>query len=130
MSRFAATTRADREALLLDGIEAHRERGSAYCTFVAEADDPESPDPWVQFDHGESLLNLDCTDAESKRLDRFLAEVHGLTITERASPEEAEGTNVRMKAHVDHGRVAQLVERLFREVYDRPADYRLWVTEL
>ena len=130
MNRFDATTRTDREALLVDGFEAHRDRGSPYCTVVAEADDPETPDPWVQFDHGESMLNLDCSDAELERLDRFLAEVGGLTVAERRSPEEAEGTNVRMKAHVDHGRVAQLVERLFREVYDRPADYRLWVTEI
>lgn len=129
MGRFDATTEGERRDLVVDAIQAHRERESAFTTVQSTPTDDE-PAPWVQFDASESLLNLDCTDEELDRLDALLSEFGGCTIHERTNPENAAGTNVRIRARVDDGRVAQLVERLFRDVYDRPADYRLWVTDV
>ncbi|MFB6082534.1 MAG: hypothetical protein ABEJ67_06905 [Halanaeroarchaeum sp.] len=129
MTRFDADTADERIDLVADLIAAHRERESAFCTVVAEPDSDEAAAPWVQFDARESLLNLDCTAEEVARLERFVTEVGGLTIAERTSPEDVDGTNVRLRARVDDRRIAQLVERCFREVYDRPASYHLWATE-
>ncbi|MFB6125501.1 MAG: hypothetical protein ABEJ59_06040 [Halanaeroarchaeum sp.] len=125
MTRFDADSPAERRDLVADAIAAHRERDSAFCTLTADAD---RPAPWVQFDAHESLLNLDCTDGEYDRLETLLTEVGGLTVSERSSPEDVDGTNVRLRARVDDARLAQLVERLFREVYDLPASFRLWAT--
>ncbi|MGM0398690.1 MAG: hypothetical protein ACQEQY_06805 [Halobacteriota archaeon] len=130
MSRFDAHTDADRVALVVDAIRAHRERASGFTTLQTPTDADDEPEPWIQFDAEESLLNLDCTDAELKRLEALLDEFGGMTIHERNTPADVDGTNVRIRTRVDDERVAQFVERCFREVYERPADYRLWVTAI
>lgn len=129
MGRFDADTEADRLDLVVDAIRAHRDRGSAFTTVQTPAKEDE-PEPWVQFDADASLLNLDCTDEELDRLEDLLEEFGGMTIHERASPDDLEGTNVRITARVDDERIAQFVEQCFRHVYDRPEDYRLWVTTI
>ena len=94
-----------------------------------DADDAaESLPPWVQF--GERTLNLDCTDAELDRLKDLVGEFPAFKIEQLESPEEAEGTNVRISAKADANRIAQFVERTFREVYDRQEEYVAWVTEV
>lgn len=154
MTRFDATEAADRRKLVADAVQAHRERGSAFCTLEADPDDvpaepgadesagdaadgtvegldaeAEGPDPpWVQF--GGDVLNLDVTDAEYDRFESLLPEYPSFKIRDRASPEEAEGTNLRVGALADAARVAGFVDRLFVEVYDLPEDYRLWVAEV
>ena len=130
MGRFDADTDADRLDLVTDAIHAHRDRGSAFITVQTSADAPDEPAPWIQFDAETAVVNLDCTDDELDRLEGLLGEFGGCTIHERTAPEDADGTNVRVRARVDDARVAQLIERCFREVYERPADYRLWVTEI
>ncbi|MFB6132983.1 MAG: hypothetical protein ABEJ44_06235 [Halanaeroarchaeum sp.] len=130
MGRFDADARTERVDLVVDAIRAHRERGSRFVTVEAPVDDAEEPDPWIQFDGNEELLNLDCSDEELHRLERVLHDFGGCLIDERTSPDDVSGTNVRVRTRVDDERVAQLVERCFRDVFGRPADYRLWVTEL
>lgn len=153
MTRFDAATPDERRKLFAEAITAHRERASAFCTFEAdgtdtptvtddegdesdvedgraddedpEADELEAP-PWVQF--GDGVLNLDCTDAELDRLKDLLAEFPAFKIDDLTRPEEAEGVNVRVSALADPNRVAQCVDRVFREVYDRPETYQAWVT--
>jgi len=127
MGRFDAATGDERRDLVVDAIHAHRERESQFTTFETGRTGDE-PAPWVQFAAPDSILNLDCTDDELDRLDALLGDFGGCTVHERTSPGEAEGTNVRIETRVDDGRVAQLVERVFREVYDQPEDYRLWAT--
>ena len=141
MTRFSAATRAEREELFADAIAAHRERGSAFCTFQCEfdadneatareeddADEPATP-PWIQF--GDGTLNLDCTDEELDRLKALVGEFPSFTVDQLHSPEDADGTNVRVTARTDADRVAQFVERAFREAYDQPDTYVAWVTEL
>ncbi|MFW5919003.1 MAG: hypothetical protein ACOCSF_02260 [Halanaeroarchaeum sp.] len=130
MSRFHADTEDERRDLVVDAIGAHRERGSRFTTFQTPAKDEDDPDPWIQFAAMDSLVNLDCTDDEFARLETLLSEFGGCTIRERTTPEDADGTNVRIEMRVDDHRVAQFVDRCFREVYGRPSDYRLWVTDI
>ncbi|WP_135828533.1 hypothetical protein [Halorussus halobius] len=140
MTRFDADEPAERRALFAAAIDAHRERGSAFVTFEADRDaaaiadegaaagdedDAERAPPWVQF--GDGTLNLDCTDAELDRLKDVLGEFPAFAIDELTRPEAAEGVNVRVSALADADRVAQCVERIFRQVYDQPESFRAWV---
>lgn len=147
MTRFDANTTEDRRALVADAIEAHRERGSVFCTLEADAppggpveideaelddDDGAEPDApaWVQFSDPESQLNLDCTDEEYDRITDVLAEASAFTIDEQSSPEDADGRNLRVTAYADPERIAVIVDRLFVEGFDYDEDYRLWATEI
>jgi hypothetical protein len=151
MTRFDAATPEERQKLFAEGIAAHRERGSAFVTFEAHADasaltenaagetdestdaeagedapaDPGQAPPWIQF--GDGTLNLDCTDAELDDLKAVLGEFPAFKIDDIIRPEETEGVNVRVSALADPNRVAQCVERLFREIYDQPEEFRAWV---
>lgn len=93
----------------------------------ADAPDEQAPEapPWVQFADG--TLNLDCTDAELDGLKDLLSSFPAFKIDELTRPEEVEGVNVRVSALADPNRVSQCVERIFREVYDQPEEYRAWV---
>ncbi|WP_348611770.1 hypothetical protein [Halobaculum rarum] len=159
MTRFDADTSADRRKLFADAVTAHRERGSAFLTVEVEPpreeirfdessdeDDPdepadgeahtedgespegEAPPPWVQF--AEKTFNLDCTDGELARLHDLLEEYPEFRIDEQETPEEAEGTNVRISARSDANRLAGFLDRAFAEVYDQPDDYRAWVVQV
>lgn len=153
MTRFDASDPTDRQKLFAEAVTAHRERGSAFLTVEAEltadeqarADDlageesdaetatdesAETPPqvPWVQF--ADQTLNLDCTDAELDRLKSLLPEFPEFRIDQLESPEESEGTNVRITARADANRLAGFVERVFLTVYERPDDYRAWVVQL
>jgi len=148
MTRFAATEPRERRKLIVDAITAHRERGSDFLTVEAdpvegesreapatddeseaddESDDP-TPPPWIQF--ADRTFNLDCTDEELARLDSLLEEFPEFRIDQRASPENADGTNVRITARSDANRLASFVDRAFRTVYGRGEDYRLWAVEV
>jgi len=154
MTRFDADAPADRRKLFADAVTAHRRRGSAFLTVEVEppreelqfgesdGDDAEDPDgdadseaggrdeapPWIQF--AEKTFNLDCTDEELARLHDLLDEYPEFRIDERETPEEAEGTNVRISARSDANRLAGFIDRAFLEVYDRPEDYRAWVVQI
>lgn len=129
MTRFDADTVESRRELIADAVRAHRERESRFCTVEA---DPEFADemgvPWVQF--GDGLVNLDCTDAELSQLTDLLSARGGMSVTERASPEDADGTNVRIEVHGDADRVAGLIEDCLREVYELPESVRVWAVEV
>ncbi|WP_115864545.1 hypothetical protein [Halorussus litoreus] len=149
MTRFDADSPEDRQKLFAEGIAAHRERASAFVTFEAhrdaaageefadaaeveeagegdDEDDTERAPPWIQF--GDGVCNLDCTDEELEDLKRLLSEFPAFKVDELNRPEETEGVNVRVSALADANRVAQFVERAFREVYDQPETFRAWVT--
>ncbi|MFB6134559.1 MAG: hypothetical protein ABEJ55_06185 [Halanaeroarchaeum sp.] len=130
MGRFDAASPAERRALIADAIDAHRSRGSRYCTLTAGSRPEESVPAWVQYRAVDSLCNVDVEEGELDRLVTLLDDVGGATIDEQRSPEDLEGINVRIRIHGDDERVAQFVDRVFRRVYDRPADYRLWATEI
>jgi len=129
MTRFDADTAQHRRDLIAEAVRAHRERESRFCTVEA---DPAFADEmgvqWVQF--GDGLVNLDCTDQELSRLTDLLSARGGMSVTERESPEDAEGTNVRVEVHGDAERVAGLIEDCFREVYELPEDVRVWAVEV
>jgi hypothetical protein len=134
MTRFDAATEDARCELFADAIRAHDERDSAFLTIEtaanegsADEDEDESVAvPWVQFADG--MLNLDCTDAELSRLKSLLASFSTFTIDALDSPEDVEGTNVRVAARTDPERVAEFIERVFIEVYEQSEDYQAWVT--
>ncbi|MXR41340.1 hypothetical protein GRX01_08310 [Halobaculum sp. WSA2] len=153
MTRFDADTSADRRKLFADAVTAHRERGSAFLTIEVEppreeiqfgesgdeddsedpGDDEGSPEgeaapPWIQF--AEKTFNLDCTDEELERLHALLDDYPEFRIEERETPEEAEGTNVRISARSDANRLSGFLDRAFAEVYDQPEDYRAWVVQV
>lgn len=141
MTRFDATDETERRKLFVDAITAHRSRNSPYLTVEVEpegggADPPEdgsepdgeSPPTWLQVS-GETV-NADCTDAELDRLTSLLDDYPAFRIDEMESPEETEGTNVRITARADANRMAGFLDRAFRNVYDLPETYRAWVVEL
>ena len=153
MTRFDATDPTERQKLFADAVTAHRERGSPFLTVEAEltddeqaradelADDEDDADaetdepaetppqvPWVQF--ADQTVNLDCTDDELDRLKSLLSEFPEFRIDQLESPEESEGTNVRITARADANRLAGFVERVFLTVYERPDGYRAWVVQL
>ncbi|WP_248515285.1 hypothetical protein [Salinarchaeum laminariae] len=155
MTRFDAAATAERRSLVVDVIEAHRERGSIFCTVEAdtppdgqvdegalaeeaaeEADDDaaddEEPDApaWIQFSDAESQLNLDCTDEEYDRITDVLGTASAFTIDEQASPEDADGRNLRVTTYADAERIAAVVDRIFVDGFDYDEDYRLWATEI
>jgi hypothetical protein len=126
MTRFDAADAAERRKLFADAIRAHRERGSAFCTLEAERGDEEEdePVPWVQF--ADRTFNLDCTADELDRLTSLLDDFPEFRVESMESPEDADGTNVRVTARSDVNRLAGFVDRAFAEVYGRPDDYRAW----
>ncbi|WP_290818334.1 hypothetical protein [Halovivax sp.] len=132
MTRFDATTAADRQRLIVEAIAAHRERASPFCTFEvdpASAADVETLGvPWIQFVDG--IVNLDCTEDELERCKSLIEEFPAFKIDELTRPEDAEGVNVRVSAKADANRIAQFVDRAFERVFDLPGEYRLWVVEL
>ncbi|GAA0228229.1 hypothetical protein ACFFQF_12345 [Haladaptatus pallidirubidus] len=141
MSRFSADTPTERRKLVVDAITAHRERGSPFCTllveYVPEEESGDEPDedaesqeapPWIQF--GDRTLNLDCTDEELDRLKTLLREFPAFKIEQLESPEEAEGTNVRISAKADVNRIAQFVERALQTVYECPKSTTIWAVEV
>lgn len=124
MTRFDAGSENERRALFAEAIEAHRTRESPFCTLEAEVDEP----TWIQV--GEDVVNLDCTDEELDRLEALLNEFSAFSIEGMSSPENADGTNVRIQTYADEERVAGFLERCFRTVYDRPEGYVAWATEI
>jgi len=138
MTRFDADTPTDRRKLFADAVTAHRTRGSAFLTIEAappespafdpdgdEEEEEEDPQPWLQF--AEKTFNLDATDEELDRVKSLVDEFPEFRIDELESPEEAEGTNVRITARSDANRLADFADRVFREVYEREEEYRAWV---
>ena len=137
MTRFDADTPTERRKLFAEAVTAHRKRGSPFLT-VEIASDPALdgtdddgdplPGPWIQF--AEKTFNLDVTDDERERLEALLDDFREFRIDEVSSPEESEGTNVRITARSDANRLAGFVDRAFQEVYGRDEDYRAWVTQV
>jgi hypothetical protein len=138
VTRFDAADPTERRKLVADAVRAHRERpGSEFLTVEGswpgvetteaggDTDDEPAALPWVQF--ADRTFNLDATDDELARLDDLLAEFPEFRVEARESPGEAEGTNVRITAKSDAGRLAMFVDEAFVRVYGAPADYRLWV---
>ncbi|AFK20195.1 hypothetical protein E6P09_14190 [Haloferax mediterranei ATCC 33500] len=131
MTRFEADTSRERRKLFADAVEAHRNRGSAFLTIEAERNpdlDGEGPGPWIQF--SERTFNMDVTDEELDRLKDLLSEFPEFRIDQLESPDEAEGTNVRITARSDANRLAGFADRVFQAVYSREEDYRAWVTAI
>ena len=137
MTRFDASTPADRRKLFADAVAAHRKRGSAFLTVEVDADpdldgtdddgDP-LPAPWVQF--AEKTFNLDVTDAERERVETLLEEYREFRIDERTAPDDGEGTNLRITARSDANRLAAFIDHVFQHVYGRDETYRAWVTQI
>ncbi|WP_435183811.1 hypothetical protein [Halobellus sp. EA9] len=132
MSRFDADDPRERRKLFADAIAAHRTRASAFLTLEAdhdpEIDGEDSPAPWVQF--AESTFNLDVDDEELTALNDLVDDFPAFRIDQLESPEEAEGTNVRITARSDANRLAAFADRVFLEVYGRDDGYRAWVTAI
>jgi hypothetical protein len=137
MTRFDADTPSERRTLFAEAVTAHRTRGSPFLTITVEPDpgldgtdddgDP-LPAPWIQF--AERTFNLDVTDDERERLEELLEEFREFRIDEVTTPEESEGTNIRITARSDANRLAGFVDRAFQSVYGRDEDYRAWVTQV
>ncbi len=134
MTRFDATAEDTRRELFADAIRAHNERNSAFLTIETDPDNEVSEDdeedesltvPWVQF--ADSVLNLDCTNDELDRLKSLLSSFSAFTIDALDSPDEADGTNVRVTARTDSERVAEFIDRIFLDVYEHSEEYRAWV---
>ncbi len=133
MTRFDAESSTERQKLFAEAIQAHRRRNSPFLTAEVDPEDDttvtedELP-PWVQF--AEKEFNLDVTEPELERLKDLLDEYREFRIDSLESPEEAEGTNVRISARSDANRLAGFMNRAFAEVYELPEDYQVWIVDL
>jgi hypothetical protein len=145
MTRFDADDPQARRKLFAEAIAAHRARASPFLTIEADSDrddeseddpgveaesDPDvdgrdEPAPWLQF--SESTFNLDVEDDELDRLKDLIESFPEFRIDQIESPEEAEGTNVRVTARSDANRLAAFADQVFLGVYGREEDYRAWV---
>jgi len=129
MTRFDADDPRERRKLFAEAVTAHRTRASPFLTIEAERnpdlDGEDAPAPWLQF--AESTFNLDVTEDELDRVNTLVNDFPECRIDELESPEEAEGTNVRITARSDANRLAAFADRVFLEVYGRDEDYRAWV---
>ncbi|MGQ4555143.1 hypothetical protein [Halobellus sp. GM3] len=132
MTRFDADDPRERRKLFAEAITAHRARASPFLTIEADrdpdADGEDAPAPWVQF--GERTFNVDVTESELDRLNALVDEFPEFRIDQLESPDEAAGTNVRITARSDANRLAAFADRVFRDVYERPEDYRAWVASV
>lgn len=128
MTRFEAETPAERRKLFADAVLAHRNRGSAFLTVEVAPRSEEEPAPWIQF--SEKTFNLDVTDEERARLESLLEEFPEFRIDQLETPEDAEGTNVRITARSDANRLAGFIDRAFQVVFERDADYHAWVVAI
>lgn len=134
MTRFDAATPADRRALFAEAIVAHRERGSEFLTIepakLPPDGDDEEPLPWIQF--GDRTISMDCTDEELDRLKSLVSsgEFPEFRIEELVSPENAEGTHVRVSARSDANRLAGFIDRAFQSVYGYDDAYRAYVVTI
>ncbi len=133
MTRFDAAGSTERRKLFAEAVQAHRRRNSPFLTAEVDADDDtsESEDelpPWIQF--AEKEFNLDVTDAELERLKGLLEDYREFRIDQLESPEEADGTNVRISARSDANRLAGFMDRALGDVYQLPDDYQVWIVEL
>ncbi|ELZ08624.1 hypothetical protein C479_14833 [Halovivax asiaticus JCM 14624] len=132
MSRFDATARDERRALIEDGIRAHQERSSGFCTF--EADESTTDDvsnlgiPWVQCTGDET--SFDSTEAELDRAKTLLESYPRYQIAELLRPEEAGGVHVVIETPGELDRRTRFVDELFTDVFGLPASYRLWVSSV
>lgn len=133
MTRFEAAEPAERRKLFADAVVAHRDRASPFLTVEAEptAAERESEDrttPWVQF--SEKTFNLDVGDEELERLESLLEDYPEFRIDQLESPEDVDGTNVRISARSDANRLAGFLDEVFQAVYGREEEYRAWVVEI
>lgn len=137
MTRFDADDAKERRKLVADAVAAHRERASAFLT-VEVAADPDldgtdddgnpNPAPWIQF--ADATFNMDVADAERDGLDSLLNAYPEFRIDAMESPDDAEGTNVRISARSDANRLSAFVDEAFQQVYGRDENYRLWVSQV
>ncbi|MFC7042802.1 hypothetical protein [Halonotius sp. GCM10025705] len=131
MTRFDATEAESRKELFAATVTAHRERGSEFCTLEPDETLPDSDDdlvPWIQF--GGTTVALDCTDSELDRLKELLGEYPDFRIDDLESPEEAEGTHVRITTHSDEARLAEFFDAVFQQAFGYPTDYRAWAVSI
>ncbi|MGM0372459.1 MAG: hypothetical protein ACQEQJ_08145 [Halobacteriota archaeon] len=127
MSRFDATSPAERIDLVVAAIRAHRARGSAFLTLETDPEIEDSstgPPPWVQYRDQDKTLNLDCTEAELDSIRAAIDEFGGVRITDQHETEA--GTNLRIEVPGDDERVAQVIESLLLDGFGCPEDVRLW----
>ena len=105
---------------------------------VEDEDQPEAgtvpggtgPRPWIQYRARDALLNLDCTDTELDSVQAVIDDIGGARVTDRHTPDGAEGTNLKVSVPGDDERVAMAIESLFAEGFGLGEAYRLWVTEI
>lgn len=134
MNRFVGSSPDERKGLVLDAIEAHRDRKSGHLTLEAEretadGEDASGPPPWVQYRERDSHLNLDCTAEELPSIERAVGTLGGVTITDRTAIPEA-GTNLRLTVNGDDERVAMVIETLFLDGFECEADVSVWAAEI
>ena len=134
MNRFAGSTPRERESLVVDAIDAHRERDSPYLTLevdrtAANREETAGPPPWIQYRDRDGQLNMDCTDGELESIEAAIDSLGGVRVTDRSSDPEA-GTNLRVTASGDDERIAMIVETLFVDGFGLAEDQVVWAAEI
>lgn len=130
MTRFEATAPADRLALAIDAVTAHRHRGSDRVVFEghppsdAAAAERDGPAPRVEF--AERVLRLELDEDERERLDDLLG---SFPVFKLKQPEtrKADPGVVYASAIADAKHAAEFVDACFRNVHGLGAEYELRV---
>ncbi len=131
MTRFDAAEPTERRRLFAAAINAQRERASDFLTLEPHTAPSTATDeliPWIQC--SDTTVSMDCTEAELDRLKTLLNEYPDFRIDELQSPDEAEGTHVRISSRSDANRLADFFEAAFQQVFAYPVDYRVWVAAI
>ena len=107
MTRFDATTPAERRALYAEAVAAHRRRGSDGAAFAAGD---------ARIDLTEAGVRLDLEDDQRASLDELLAEYPVFKVAQPATRKAPDGV-VYVSAVTDAKHAADFLDALVREGY-------------
>lgn len=157
MTRFDANEPAQRRALAAEAVIAHRKRASEAAVFEVypgsdangRAEEPGSGggvdgasqdtdrDAGVGGDtrellrlvYAQGVITVECTPDERERLDALLKDFPVFKLQQPETRKAPDGT-VHVSAVADPKHAADFLDAAFRQVYDQPEEYRLWIAQV
>lgn len=120
MTRFEASTPAERRALVAEAVTAHRKRGSEAAVFMSEED---------RIRYADRVVRFDVIDDERDRLDALLGEFPVFKIKQPDTRKAEQGV-VYVSAIADAKHVADFIEAAFRDVFEHEEEHTLRVVRV
>lgn len=124
MTEDAGTTPAERRTAIARAIVSHRNAGHESPVRLAADGDDGTACPAVEYE--DRLVTVTVDDSERERLDALLSEFPVFKIAQPETRKAPDGV-VHVSAIADPKHAADFLDRLFLDVFERPADYPLVV---